>query len=805
MLSDWHIGTGSGIPGSVDALLSKDNDGFPQIPAKTVVGIWRDAMETLTFGLDDGTSKVWQKWVDVIFGSQPNEVKKDKIKDLADKNELQPRPAIISVQPARINETLRKAIGENVQLKQALTFVKPNTKIEKKSGTAESETLRFTEMGRIGSVLDAGFTVDFENCDDKQEELIKALLVASAKLIERIGGNRRRGSGRCDAVVSELTTLNEAVEFLQNFDVEKLSSIPKVKEKSETEVAEKDDSSDWKRIEYSLTLQTPVAIVTNTLGNVSETLDFIPGTYLLPHITKHLTGISKYIASGDFQVLPATICVEGNRGLPVPKVIWYHKVDGGFDKKNTVYNKLKEDISVGEQKKNYREGYINSLDGTNNALPFYKTTDKILLMHNTVEDEYQRPTAEVGGVFSRQAIKAGQVLKGEIRLKQSIFDDLIKRDEKWLEKLKGDVRLGTSKKDDYGLAELNYKTAETIPFKYVQNEYLVVYLASDVLLRNPNLRQSNLICELKTELEKTLGKDVLKCCEKKSLIQVRRIESWHDGWGFPRPTLMAMSAGSVAVFEVIGEKIDETKLKNLELSGIGERRGEGYGQIKFNPRILTEKINDWKISTKVIEDEVARKLAEEVAKKLAEEKRNKAIAELKAKIKSGSDLEKFVQNIEKTAWREELARAVLKIAADKDKRREIFGFSVNDKKESTPPLSQIGSLRSVIGKLTKVETENDTSSVVSNWINHLKETSNRLKKWGENEEIAEKTLKTIKKLVQSETFIWTFIEAKNEKEEPLYFNNPNFINDLKPTLWAEAVKSLFDACARANKRGTEDK
>src|SRR5215210_6707318 len=77
MLSDWHIGTGSGIPGSVDALLTRDKDSFPCIPAKTVVGIWRDALETLTYGLDNGApNRDWQSWVDVIFGSQPNQLNK---------------------------------------------------------------------------------------------------------------------------------------------------------------------------------------------------------------------------------------------------------------------------------------------------------------------------------------------------------------------------------------------------------------------------------------------------------------------------------------------------------------------------------------------------------------------------------------------------------------------------------------------------------------------------------------------------------------------------------------------------------
>lgn len=785
MLSDWHIGTGAGIPGSVDALVARDADGFPCLPAKTVVGIWRDALETLTFGLDNGNEKNWQKWVDVIFGSQPN----------IDKNPNEtPRPAILSIKPARIDENLRKAIKGNVKLEQALTFVKPNTKIEAASGTAETDSLRFTEMDRIGSVLSAEFNLDFTNFEENAKEIVKALLTTSAALVERIGGNRRRGSGRCNVTVDcgEI----DAIAVLEKYRTDSLPSIPETQPKDELESAQEDKSNEWKRIEYSLKLETPVAIVTATLGNVSETLDFIPGTYLLPHITKQLTGISKYVASGDFQVLPATICVEGNRGLPVPKVIWYHKVGGGFDEQGTVYNKIKEPKEVEDltkQKKNYREGYVSDLGDNGDKLPFYETTKKILLMHNTVEDEFQRPTENVGGVFSRQAIEAGTVLKGEIRFKAAISKDLD------FSKVGGYVRLGTSKKDDYGLADLNLKPSEDAKSEVTATTNLIVYLASDVLLRNDNLRQTNLVCDLKNELEKMLGANGLKCTEK-SLIQVRRIESWHEGWGFPRPTFTAMAAGSVAVFEI---ETDETKksefqtnLQNLELSGIGERRGEGYGQIKFNPKILTNPINTWKVPSK---DDDKAKLETETRKS----ERTSAVKELKNQIVNADKLKKFIENIELSAWREEIARAVLKIANVDEKRLEIFGF-----KGDTPSMSQIGGLRSAIGRLKKVETENDLESVVTNWLKHLQETPNRLKKWGENEESARKNLKKIKDLVQSKTLIWEKLKLNDEKGKAFFTKPDPLISDdevLEKELWAEAVKSLFDACARAHKRKTEDK
>src|SRR5438128_1661025 len=79
-------------------------------------------------------------------------------------------------------------------LRDAMTFVKPGVKIDRRSGHAQTDFLRFEEMARVGTVLEAEcrLTVSEELC-----ELASALLIASARLVERLGGKRRRGPGRC--------------------------------------------------------------------------------------------------------------------------------------------------------------------------------------------------------------------------------------------------------------------------------------------------------------------------------------------------------------------------------------------------------------------------------------------------------------------------------------------------------------------------------------------------------------------------------------------------------------------------------
>lgn len=783
MLSDWQIGTGAGIPGGIDELISKDVDGFLQVPAKTIVGIWRDALERLC----DGLGGNWSKWVEVIFGNQPNV---DKIPH------YKPVPAILSLQPARISANLRAKIGEDKRLKQALTFTKVGVKIVEASGTSETEALRFDEMGRIGTVLEA--EVELE----KTNEIIAALLILSAKLVERIGGKRRRGAGKCNLEIVGITDehIAKAVTIIK----ENKPTTDKKIQIEQIEFTQK--TSEWQTCEYTLTLETPVSIVTAVLGNVSETLDFIPGTYLINYFAKRFKqDIFAEIQANNFQISPATICIDGNRGFPVPKVFAQEKMD-----KKKTYNLLDDKRTPKTpQTKPIREGYISDLSSTRVS---HATTPQTILMHNAVDDEVQRPTTDVVGVYSREAIKAGTVLKGEIHFRNLQFDykDLDEKDGKVKK-----VRIGTSKKDG-GLAKI--EVTETTPFTAqsvvnANNNKLIVYLASDVMLRNGNLRQTNLVEDLKDELEKTFGIGTLKSYDKllaeakakladnpndkdaedyiekrkdfiNSIVHVRRIESWQTGWGFPRPTLTLMQAGSVVVFETTDE-IELGKLQEIEKNGIGERRGEGYGQIIFNPQILG-------ISQPTWEKKDATKAGNSIGNGVIVDK-------------------EFAKIIEETAWREEIKLAVSKIAADESEREKIFGFVIERKDgkvtKSTPAMSQIGGLRSAVMRLQKIEDK----ELVIGWLGHLKDTNNRIEKWDKRKNISD-----AKKLVDEKLIplfstlekVWLIL-CETKFDNDTVWKSPTTLvrtkEQLQKKLWAEAVKSLFYACQHAHKRSTEDK
>src|SRR5258707_3514208 len=127
MLADWHVGTGAGRPGSVDSMLARDADGFPFIPAKTLNGIWRDALERLTLGLDGGNEGPWSKWVERIFGNQPALPGATPT--------VKPNRSLLEIRPARLPETLRERIktAKDRRLFNALTFIKPGVAIDERT------------------------------------------------------------------------------------------------------------------------------------------------------------------------------------------------------------------------------------------------------------------------------------------------------------------------------------------------------------------------------------------------------------------------------------------------------------------------------------------------------------------------------------------------------------------------------------------------------------------------------------------------------------------------------------------------
>lgn len=581
MLSDWHIGLGQS-KGDVDAIVQRDRDGLPYIPGKTLTGILRDSCELAALGLDNGNEKgVWSQWVDFLFGTQPA-LEEGAI-------ESSPQPAIVSLRSAHFPDSLKNALSVNTKVKDAIAFIKPGISIDNDTGCAKTDFLRFEEMIRKGAILDAkdcqiNYPADISDDDKKR---VEALLLAGAKLTERIGGKRRRGAGKCkieflkvknDNYLDYLSQTPSSPPVYQEINPPVTSQYPEIKE------------SDWYILPLEITAKSPLIINSRTVGNVVETLDYIPGKYILRNLHRKLgqwLNISQAISEESLVITNATVSSKNQPSRPVPFCLFADKLKGGLDKGN-VYNRLVEDNPKDLQLKGIRGGYVGEV--THNHLPIYRKVAINVYTHNTIEDELQRPSSDVGGVYSYSAIAPKTTFRAEIRLKSDLFNHLNKQKKQWWKNLEGSYSIGQSKKDDYGTIKVTIAQQPQLHQGKIQldNNTLSVWLLSDLLLRDKRLNPTADLNILKETLEKTLG---VTLEEKQKIIRQRRTESWQVRWGLSRPSLVGIQAGSCIVYEVTEGELDINQLSQIQMSGIGERRVEGYGQMCFNDPLLTMELS----------------------------------------------------------------------------------------------------------------------------------------------------------------------------------------------------------------------
>lgn len=823
MTSDWHVGSGTGR-GEIDSEVQRDVDDLPYIPAKSLTGILRDGCEQIALALDNGDERgKWHNWINFLLGDQPNLLQGNREEDRV-RIENEPRPAVVSIRSAYFPKVLRNALStkpledrlkwaeqqENFpeaekmqitqrlkikrQLNNAIAFIKPSVAIDSERGSAKSEALRFEEVVRMGAILTSESSLDFsgyQNITEDQKKVVYALLIAGTKMVERLGGKRRRGNGTCEITIIDDTKSSEWLQWLKD-NHDKIGNPPqwqKLKLSSGSQNPEAD--SIWFTVPLTITTLSPLLLPKRTVGNVVECLDYIPGRYFLGHLHKVLGGhmnVSEAIARGDLILTNATIAIDDIAGRPTPFCIFSKKLEGGLTKtkpvnKGEVYNRFQEPEpkdSQGKeiQTKGERSGYLGKFDGA--KLPEHKTVKLEVSTHNTIDDEVQRPTRDTGGaVYSYQAISAQTILKAELRIPKSIKEHLDTGSRDWW-KLNSDIQIGQSKKDQYGSIRITadqpneFKTSNQVSI----DNLLYVWFLSDVLLRDNWLNPSTDPDVFRQVLERELGLDEesLKVRDDDEVLSLmlksRRTDSWQVRWGLPRPSMLGWQAGSCIVYEIQGNQKPTTeKLLDLEARGIGDRRAEGYGQICFNDPLLTAKLS-----------QMERKGVEV----------NPNLPELQPIKDNPSTSFDFARTIEIAVWRELIENKALAIAAKPKEREKILGLKILDEK-GYPTMSQLGGVRS---NLKKLQSQDDISSIRI-WIESLRE--KRADKW----ERTDKGLDKLSDLVKPDT-VWNFLESElsNLDLQKLVITE-NGVEQLKKELWAEAVRTLVDAVIRAHKRDLE--
>jgi len=567
MLSDWHIGTGAGIPGGVDRSVIRDHDGLPYIPASSLTGVLRDTSARIAEALDNptaggGSSGGWRSWHHWLFGG------------LTDDGSRSPTRAAVAISAARLRPALRRVLC-NEDLIDDVTLTRSSTAIDSTTGTASDKSLRMVELARRGTVLVA--TIDLTDPGSSLPTEAAFLLAAAVSTTERLGGKRTRGSGRC--------TLALAVEIdWQEWTHWARSHVPSTPKPVDTTASSDDDvtshtahGTGWEHLDLRILAVEPVAIEAERCGNVQTTHLYIPGSVLLPALHERLgPGLGTAIATGDVQVSDALPLDPNGRPARATPLGWLVPKQTGNDA--TITDCLLERPKAGVQLRRVSTPFI-TVDTKSVARPVevLTTTDA----HAVIDPATGRPTSEVGGLFVRQAIRPGTEFATTVRWRAGLLQR-----ESVEDALKGRWRVGTARRSGYGAVDVSMAdppdAADAPPPS--TGSTVIAEALSDVLVRDDRLRwdptPSGLAGALSvagwtfTPAGPGTGSDP-------DATAVSRFDGWHARWSLPRPSLGGLAAGSRVILrcDAAGQPAD---LLNLLQRGVGERVAEGFGRVKLS-------------------------------------------------------------------------------------------------------------------------------------------------------------------------------------------------------------------------------
>lgn len=718
--SDWHVGEGAGGAGYIDRLVRRHpQDGLPFVPAKTLTGILRDGCEKVAFGLDDGQPGAWQSFVAALFGQQSQ----------GTDNPATTTPARLHIGPGRFAPELRAALAHDSELAAALVFIKPGVAIDA-NGVARSDMLRFEEVVLAGSELTAEAEILVDRGTIRPAAL--ALLAAGARAAERLGGKRRRGNGRCSIEI--VGAPPKLIEILRQAPPE-WPAEPPCGLSLATGVQR---SRQWQRFSLDLELLSPVVVPERTAGNVITSRDHVPGSLLLPALNQRLRQLlgdragqlTTALAAGLVQVRNAYPSRGGERLLPVPAALMAEK-----ERPGVVVNELYVRPDEHTQRKQLRAGYVSAagLPRSEEEKSPLVTIDSVAVTHAVIDDQPQRPTAAVGGVYTYEAISCGQSLRAEVWIDASLLasagDPRV---------LNGEIRLGRAKKDDYGRVRVTAASFDGKPAATGERGQFTLWLVSPLLARDERLRPIVDVGSLTTWLGKLLAVD-LSC--QRAFVRSLRDDGWNTAWREPRPTRFALAAGSCFLFKITGGSLAAERLARLAEEGLGERRGEGYGEVRVDPPLLVES--------------ATRLAVNNVPPPPAGEQHPVAVTA-------------FSQQIVERAWRRAIRHQAL-LGAPAIARE--LGWT-----DSKPQNSQLGALRSQFeqwsGDLSRIQ--------LGRWLGQLRQTANRVDKW------PPASLPALQAFAEDSQAVWSHLNADGL---PVLHDHQR--NDFRGRLAGEATRVLW--------------
>jgi len=243
--------------------------------------------------------------------------------------------------------------------------------------------------------------------------------------------------------------------------------------------------------------------------------------------------------------------------------------------------------------------------------------------------------------------------------------------------------IGKSKNAQYGKVSLNLTEVDKLPEELFnaksKNSSVHLVLQSDTIIYNDKGFSSVQLSNLENHL-KSLISDEIKIDCRLSFVTSKNVETYLSVWKMKRNSETAFAAGSVISLNNVSE-VDFEKLKELQVSGIGERTNEGFGKLIINLIEDNDEISISKYETKTIAD-YGLSLSEEtkvllkslIEKKFIESAANSAFEFI------NDDNKKELKKISKTQIGK--LEHILKVSSTLSKFREkISKYNDNSKKK----------------------------------------------------------------------------------------------------------------------------
>ena len=615
LLSPLTSAAGEGRVGLVDRDVVFDDLGLPILPGRRLKGLWRDAYRDVV----DAWQQCEERKISAsqIFGESGQTYGDGDACIHIANAELENASSLKKWLKYLQHHKIGKL--QTADVMQHYATVRVQTAIDRKSGAAQENTLRLTRTLKPDYV----FRAPVRFAAPPNEALENALALGAAAL-QYMGTARTRGTGKvcCRFLKLQKGSITDLTPALNQNSLPSINGacISKSSQNSMTQpvvFTSSINNTPTHILRYRLKLVTAAVIpVADGDPNTVVTRQDIPGSHLWGAAAWYYLNQANHDPTDDafrrafldgglhfLTAYPEAVDTP-QRLIPIPHSARKYKDFKNEDIKEVV--DFVRQPSVERPTKRFEHCYARMNQGNWNI----QTVNTERNYHHARAASDRRIGralgADVGGMdagalFTYEAIQAGQTFQGGVL---GLEDDL-----KNLKNLLAGVNvisIGRSRSAQYGEAEFewiddkpqNFKglvewdgfNASQSPATVAAGDNLIITTLSPLLAVNDRGHPD--ACVPQQELAHTLGIDTSALTLLSSYTRTETISGYNTHLRLPRQQWRSIGAGSVFVFKS-DQKLTHENLSQLEHSGLGLRKGEGYGRIAVNRQnYLNEQITE---------------------------------------------------------------------------------------------------------------------------------------------------------------------------------------------------------------------